>query len=699
MLDNDIDGIFELTFSVEADDFGSTQIVDLKPGGQEILVTNENKPEYVQLLVQNRLTVSIREQIDAFKKGFDEIIPRDLVRIFSATETPDVLSSLTALLSPLAAQKSVTTSFLRSSNPSPTSAEVVPNFGSSLISQQEPWPPWHTAHHRKSKNQIKKLLSRIELNFYGASVSSTIRRKALVAVLKITYFSKAEYLTRTLKHIPLASFLASILANRDQNSLVMYALQMVDLLLAKLPDNYDFISRREGVVHKVNRLTESTATGSQSSIEMRISNVPVGSSRSESRMSATSASTKDQLISRARHLKAKCVMAETTASIRAHEILDNIRGVVNALGTVQTTKEAKLSLTKLAALFSRENDPVASFELLESGLVEGLLRFATESQSFGAPLNVCSELLSETFFSSSEDSPAFLPLVKRLEESLGRLEGFEVLTAVASTLNARQLKIRLVAAEGTDVPRNCANVIVSIHTISTFQAFNNYLRPRIITAQDNECHSRRSGSSTSCHSEMLAAFAAGAGLHASSSSSTPSSHFKESGFSLPSRVEAAESSTLSSLTAAAPEVPPVKVHAPRRSSRLSRGGLIAEDLEREVSMEVDTPRRDRMEVDDEQCIKGGPIDPEMGSRPSNTDEPPVSVQPAQDGSKMKPIHPMTGALKVLDVLVISAANQMAKAMPEIVPVLAAAIWNTKADVKKAACASLNKSCAVSRCST
>ncbi|KAI7945163.1 hypothetical protein MJO28_010858 [Puccinia striiformis f. sp. tritici] len=192
---------------------------------------------------------------------------------------------------------------------------------------------------------------------------------------------------------------------------------------------------------------------------------------------------------------------------------------------------------------------------------------------------------------------------------------------------------------------------------------------------------------------MLAAFAAGAGLHASSSSSTPSSHFKESGFSLPSRVEAAESSTLSSLTAAAPEVPPVKVHAPRRSSRLSRGGLIAEDLEREVSMEVDTPRRDRMEVDDEQCIKGGPIDPEMGSRPSNTDEPPVSVQPAQDGSKMKPIHPMTGALKVLDVLVISAANQMAKAMPEIVPVLAAAIWNTKADVKKAACASLNKSCA------
>jgi elongation factor 3 len=55
----------------------------------------------------------------------------------------------------------------------------------------------------------------------------------------------------------------------------------------------------------------------------------------------------------------------------------------------------------------------------------------------------------------------------------------------------------------------------------------------------------------------------------------------------------------------------------------------------------------------------------------------------------------TGALKVLDVLVVSAADQMAKAMPDIVPVLAAAIWDTKADVKKAARSSLTKSCAVS----
>jgi len=545
--------------------------------------------------------------------------------------------------------------------------------------------------------RFNSLLLPTLLEVYGASVSFTIRLKALVAVLKIAYFSKAEYLARTLRPIPLASFLASILANRDQNSLVMYALQMVDLLLGKLPDDYNFIFRREGVMHEVCRLAESSPSGSHSSIKTRISNVPPAGSRSESHMStmsnlldeellqvpsslgrhsssihpfstaptsSSSTSTKDQLIYRARQLKAKCAMAETTASLKAEAILDNIRDVVNALGTVETAEEAKSALHMLAALFSRDNDPVTSFELLESGLVEGLLRFATESRSFGPSLSARSELLSETFFSSSEGTPAFVPLVKRLQESLGRLEGFEVLTAVASTpddsrrstasMLARQLKIRLVAAEGTDVPKNCANVVVSIHAIATFQAFNDYLRPRIIKAQDDERLGRPSGSSTSRLSGMLAAFAAVAGLPASSSPSS-GAHLEESGFTLPSRAEAAESSQSSSLPANAPEVS-LSTHAPRRSSRLSGRGLTAEDLNREAadapptrpsssallstsapteSMEVDTPRRDRMEVDDEQRTEGSPIDQEMTTRPANMDEPPVSVQPAQDGSKME----------------------------------------------------------------
>ncbi|KAI0315652.1 P-loop containing nucleoside triphosphate hydrolase protein [Amylostereum chailletii] len=54
----------------------------------------------------------------------------------------------------------------------------------------------------------------------------------------------------------------------------------------------------------------------------------------------------------------------------------------------------------------------------------------------------------------------------------------------------------------------------------------------------------------------------------------------------------------------------------------------------------------------------------------------------------------TGSLVVLNQLVVSAPIQMAKLMPEIVPVLAEAIWDTKADVKKAARDSLTKATAL-----
>lgn len=54
----------------------------------------------------------------------------------------------------------------------------------------------------------------------------------------------------------------------------------------------------------------------------------------------------------------------------------------------------------------------------------------------------------------------------------------------------------------------------------------------------------------------------------------------------------------------------------------------------------------------------------------------------------------TGSLIVLNQLVTSAPAQLARLMPDIVPVLAEAIWDTKADVKKAARDSLTKATAL-----
>lgn len=64
MLDNDIEGVIDLTFSVERDDFGMVEVVDLIPNGRNIAVTNENKHEYVRLIADQRLSIEIKEQMD-----------------------------------------------------------------------------------------------------------------------------------------------------------------------------------------------------------------------------------------------------------------------------------------------------------------------------------------------------------------------------------------------------------------------------------------------------------------------------------------------------------------------------------------------------------------------------------------------------------------------------------------------------------
>lgn len=94
MLENDITDIITETFAVETDDFGEKQTIDLIENGRNIPVTQENKEEYVQKVVDYRLVASVREQLDNFLKGFHEIIPPDLISIFNEQELELLISGL-----------------------------------------------------------------------------------------------------------------------------------------------------------------------------------------------------------------------------------------------------------------------------------------------------------------------------------------------------------------------------------------------------------------------------------------------------------------------------------------------------------------------------------------------------------------------------------------------------------------------------
>lgn len=76
----------DLRFIIDEELFGQTHQHELKTGGSEIVVTNKNKKEYIYLVIQWRFVNRIQKQMAAFKEGFFELIPQDLIKIFDENE-------------------------------------------------------------------------------------------------------------------------------------------------------------------------------------------------------------------------------------------------------------------------------------------------------------------------------------------------------------------------------------------------------------------------------------------------------------------------------------------------------------------------------------------------------------------------------------------------------------------------------------
>jgi len=73
-------------FVVQTEAFGGVQVHELKPGGAQIPVTNETKQEYVDLYVNWWLEKGIKEQFEAFKRGFFRIYRGEVIKMFKPEE-------------------------------------------------------------------------------------------------------------------------------------------------------------------------------------------------------------------------------------------------------------------------------------------------------------------------------------------------------------------------------------------------------------------------------------------------------------------------------------------------------------------------------------------------------------------------------------------------------------------------------------
>ncbi|KIJ69476.1 hypothetical protein HYDPIDRAFT_179279 [Hydnomerulius pinastri MD-312] len=86
MLDNDITDVIDETFTTTEERFGELVTIELKPGGADVTVTEENKKDYVDCVVEYRISKRVKEQFEAFMSGFSELIPQELITVFDERE-------------------------------------------------------------------------------------------------------------------------------------------------------------------------------------------------------------------------------------------------------------------------------------------------------------------------------------------------------------------------------------------------------------------------------------------------------------------------------------------------------------------------------------------------------------------------------------------------------------------------------------
>ncbi|KII88965.1 hypothetical protein PLICRDRAFT_159942 [Plicaturopsis crispa FD-325 SS-3] len=86
MLENDITDIIDETFTTTEERFGEMVTIELITGGTDMPVTEDNKKDYVEAVVEYRISKRVKEQFEAFMSGFSELIPQDLITVFDERE-------------------------------------------------------------------------------------------------------------------------------------------------------------------------------------------------------------------------------------------------------------------------------------------------------------------------------------------------------------------------------------------------------------------------------------------------------------------------------------------------------------------------------------------------------------------------------------------------------------------------------------
>ncbi|XP_052171846.1 E3 ubiquitin-protein ligase UPL7 isoform X2 [Diospyros lotus] len=89
--DGDVEGLC-LDFTVTEESLGQRHIIELKPGGKDVYVTNENKLQYIHAIADYKLNRQILPFSNAFYRGLTDLIAPSWLKLFNASEFNQLLS-------------------------------------------------------------------------------------------------------------------------------------------------------------------------------------------------------------------------------------------------------------------------------------------------------------------------------------------------------------------------------------------------------------------------------------------------------------------------------------------------------------------------------------------------------------------------------------------------------------------------------
>ncbi len=362
------------------------------------------------------------------------------------------------------------------------------------------------------------------IDIHTSSVTPSIRSKAMLSILKIMASADPSELDTLLDDVPMSSFVAGILSGNNDQATLLGSLEIVELLLTKKPEIYRSLLQREGVMWEVRQLakqsskthTQTTGEAADTSAGTSQASSPTKAGPSTSPAGSRPSSVRHQIIARARHIYSTFSKGSKSDQDAGgdSDSLTKARSLAKKLGdALANQSDTSTVLQEVFALMHPSAGGISSFELLKSGLLAALLS-ATATERNDAYGTRCSEAFAKA---ADDDRDAIASLVERLQEVLSRHEDFDIVTLGSSvgsddrksraSVLSRQLRLRLVADTGTDVPASCNNLIVSIHAVAPFKSLYDFLRPKLSL-------SSMTGSNVSSKlSSVLAALAEASGSH------------------------------------------------------------------------------------------------------------------------------------------------------------------------------------------